>query len=267
LIKEGAMNPEFYAPLFAGGLLMGTFALLESGRRTGRRHLAIDGENGHRGLRVVEGVIFGLLGLLIAFSFSGAMSRFDARRSLIVEESNAIGTAWLRLDLLKPAAQPALRELLRHYLDARLAAYRKLPDIAAAKLQYAAASRMEGEIWERAVAGARDSEGPQAAMLLLPAINQVIDLGNSEMMATQQHPPAAVFLMLALLALGGSFVAGYAMAPSRSRYWIHALTFSVIIAMTVYLILDIEHPLVGMIRIDAVNQNLVELRQSMTPQP
>ena len=63
------MNPEFYAPLFAVGLLVGTFALLESGRRTGLRHLARHGEKANAGLGVVEGAIFGLLGLLIAFSF------------------------------------------------------------------------------------------------------------------------------------------------------------------------------------------------------
>lgn len=81
----------------------------------------------------MEGAVFALLGLLIAFTFSGAATRFDTRRQLIIEETSDIGTAYLRLDLLPVEAQPGLREKFREYVDARLEVYRKLPDIAAAK--------------------------------------------------------------------------------------------------------------------------------------
>lgn len=195
------------------------------------------------------------------------MSRFDARRHLIVEESNAIGTAWLRLDLFRPEAQPAIRDLFRRYLDARLEVYKKLPDIAAARAQYAHSTKLEEEIWDRAVAEVRESDRPQSAMLILPAINQVLDLSNSEMMATQLHPPLIIFVLLALLTLEASFLAGHAMAAGKTRHWIHALTFCVVIATTVYIILDVEYPLVGLIRIDSVNQNLVEVRRSMSNHP
>src|SRR5205814_9474134 len=124
------MNPR-YAPLFAAGLLVGTLAFLEIGRRVGLRQAARDGEETRPGLGAVEGAIFGLLGLLIAFTFSGAMTRFDQRRHLIVEESNAIGTAWLRVDLVAPDLQSALRESFRRYLEARLDVYRKIPDMPA----------------------------------------------------------------------------------------------------------------------------------------
>ncbi len=73
------------------------------------------------------------MGLLIAFTFSGALTRFDARRVQAVDEANAIGTAYLRVDLLPAAAQPKLREAFRSYADARIATYRKLPDVAAAR--------------------------------------------------------------------------------------------------------------------------------------
>ena len=140
------MSPTFYAPLFATGLFVGAFAFLEIGRRFGRREIARDGEKAHTGLGAVEGALFGLLGLLIAFSFSGAMSRFDARRHLIVDEANAIGTAWLRIDLLPPAVQPELRDLFRRYLDAHLQIYRKLPDEDAARAERAECVKLEGTI-------------------------------------------------------------------------------------------------------------------------
>jgi len=72
-----------------------------------------DPEGARAGAGAVEGSVFGLLGLLIAFTFSGAAFRFDARRQLAVEETNAIGTAYLRLDLLPADKQPALRDSFR----------------------------------------------------------------------------------------------------------------------------------------------------------
>jgi len=123
------MNQIVAALLFAVGLFIGMLFLLEIGRRIGARKLANDPEGARTGTGAIEGAVFALLGLLIAFTFSGAASKFDTRRQLIVEETNAIGTAYLRLDLLPASMQPALRESFRHYVDARLGAYRKLPDI------------------------------------------------------------------------------------------------------------------------------------------
>ena len=111
--------------------------------------------------------MFALLGLLIAFTFSGAAVRFDQRRSLIVQETNDIGTAYLRLDLLPPSAQPALRDLFRRYLDSRLEVYRRLPDIEAARAELARSNELQGEIWSRAVAASRMNEAPPAANMLL----------------------------------------------------------------------------------------------------
>ena len=100
------MDFIFNIALLAGGLFAGMLVLLEIGRRLGLRRLALDSEAVRAGFGVVEGAIFALMGLLIAFTFSEAASRFDTRRQLVVEEANAIGTAYLRLDLLSASAQP-----------------------------------------------------------------------------------------------------------------------------------------------------------------
>ena len=91
----------------AGVLFVGMLVLLDVGRRIGRRRLQLDAEGARAGVGVIEGSVFGLLGLLLAFTFSGAASRFDERRQLIVQEVHAIGTAWLRIDMLPPEARPA----------------------------------------------------------------------------------------------------------------------------------------------------------------
>ena len=128
--------------LLALGLFVGILAFLELGRRLGKRHLSLDPEGARTGTGAVEGAVFALVGLLIAFTFSGAASRFDARRDLIVQETNAIGTAWLRLDLLPDTVKPAMQGLFRRYLDARIETYRRIPDLPAATQAMNEASRL-----------------------------------------------------------------------------------------------------------------------------
>ena len=118
----------------------------------------------HRGRRgegigSVEAAIFALLGLLIAFTFQGAAARFDARRSLIVQEANNIGTAWLRIDLLPAGAQPGMRELFRKYLDSRLATYHKIPDMVAVKAELDHTAQLQSEIWNAALASQKEGGG------------------------------------------------------------------------------------------------------------
>jgi hypothetical protein len=112
-MSHGAIVFWFTSSLFVGMLLF-----LEVGRRLGMR-LKDDSSAAAEGIGAVDGAVFAVLGLLIAFTFSGATTRFDSRRQLIVGETNNIGTAYLRLDVLPADAQPALREGFRRYLDAR----------------------------------------------------------------------------------------------------------------------------------------------------
>jgi hypothetical protein len=256
------MNLTFVSILFAGGLLVGMIMLLELGRRLGRRRQGRDEEGARAGLGAVEGAVFALMGLLIAFTFSGAASRFDTRRQLIVEEANSIGTAWLRLDLLPPAPQPELRDLFRQYLDLRLAVYQKLPDLGAALAELEKANALQGKIWSRAVAACQQAPGPIAAQVI-PALNQMFDIAATRTAAAKMHPPEIIFLLLGVLALMCSLLAGYAMAGGKKRSWIHMIGFAFILAATVYVILDLEFPRIGFIRIDAFDQVLIELRQSM----
>jgi hypothetical protein len=209
---------------------------------------------------VVEGAIFALLGLLIAFTFSGAASRFDDRRKLIVEEANAIGTAYLRIDLLPAAVQPEMRDAFRRYVDTRLATYRAVPDMDKVKLELERGNALQQEIWKKAVAA---SVGSQAMMLVLPALNEMIDITTTRTTAVQMHPPLVIFVLLCGLALLSALLAGDAMAGGKKRDWIHMATFALALAGAVYIILDMEFPRVGFIRVDAFDAVLVELRASM----
>lgn len=262
--RNFTVNQIVNALILAIGLFIGILILLDVGRRLGARRLASDPEGARAGTGTVEGAVFALLGLLIAFTFSGAAARFDARRDLIVQETNAIGTAWLRLDLLPASAQPAIRENFRKYVDSRLATYRKLPDIAAVKAELARSTQLQGEIWTQAVAAGRlEGTPPPATMLLLPALNEMIDITTTRTMVAQLHPPLAIYEMLVGLALVSALLAGYGMAGGKSRSWLHIIGFAAVMAVAVYLIIDLEFPRLGLVRIDAFDQALVELRASM----
>lgn len=91
------MSAELSSGVFSLSLVLGVLLSLVIGRRIGARRVAQDAEGAQAGVAAVEGAVLALMGLLIAFTFSGAAARFDARRNLIIEETNAIGTAWLRL--------------------------------------------------------------------------------------------------------------------------------------------------------------------------
>ncbi len=255
------MSIIVFVVLFAGGLFLGMLLLQEAGRRLGERRLAADPDGARTGLGAVEGAVFALMGLLIAFSFSGAASRFDVRRHLIVEEANAIGTAYLRLDLLPADAQPKLKDHFRRYLDERLEVYRRLPDIAAAKEALARSIALQGEIWSGAIDATRSE--PQARILLLPALNAMIDITTTRTVATQMHPPTIIFAMLGFVALTCALFAGYAMAGAKSRSFVHSVGFVIILTLTVYVILDLEFPRAGLIRVDAADSVLADVRQSM----
>jgi hypothetical protein len=256
------MKLTLISTLSAFGLFAGMVLLLEIGRRLGRRRQAKEEAGARAGLGQVEGAVFALMGLLVAFTFSGAATRFDTRRQLIVQEANAIGTAWLRLDLLSASAQPELRDLFRRYLDSRLATYQKVPDIEAAHAEAIKANALQGEIWKRATAACREVASPLTAQVI-PALNEMFDVAATRNAAAQIHPPAIIFIMLGALALMSSLLAGYAMAGGRSRSWIHLIGFALILATTVYVILDLEFPRLGMVRIDSFDRILVELRAAM----
>ena len=243
------------AALFAA--LMGCLGL---GRKIAQRERAGATELG--GLGVIDGAVFALLGLLIAFSFSGAADRFERRRQLIVQEANAIGTAYLRLDLLPPATQPALRENFRRYVDTRLAIYKGIHDPEAVRDGTARATALQEEIWKEAVRACQ-ANPTRVENVVLPALNDMIDITTTRAVAGQTHPPGIIFVMLVAMALMACLLAGYAMTVGKQWRRLHATTFALVLTVTVYVILDLEFPRLGLIQVTAADQLLVDVRNSL----
>ena len=245
------------------GLLAGILVCLEIGWRFGKRDLA-SGDVSMSGISAMDGAVFALLGLFIAFTFSAAVARFETRRHVVVEESNVIGTAWLRLDMLPSEIQPSVRDLFRRYTKSRIAVYEKLPDLNAAKQELAKGAELQNQIWAQAVSAARISPSPTVAMAVLPSLNQMFDIANSRTMSAKMHTPKVVFILLLALSLVSSVFAGYNMASEKKRNWLHVLGFALVLALSVYMIVDLEYPRLGIIQIDkAFDQGIVDLYDSM----
>ena len=261
------MNIGAIGTLFALSILAGMLLSIEIGFRLGRLHQKKNLEEKPSGFGAVEGAVFGLMGLLVAFSFSGAAARFDSRRQLIVEEANAIGTAYLRLDLLPPDTQPNLREDFCRYLDTRLAAYEAFPDLEAVKNKLEESARVQARIWSQAIKATQEAQNPAVTSLVIPALNQMIDITTTRTMVLKTHPPLVIYMMLAIAALASAVLAGYGMAVRETRSWIHVLGFAALMAITIYVIMDLEYPRVGLIRIDDFDHVLVDLRKSMNEGP
>jgi hypothetical protein len=258
------VNFSLIAWFSIAGLFFGMLLFSELGRRIGLAKLARDSEGLAKGADAAEAAVFALLGLFLAFTFFGAASRFEDRRHLINEEANAIGTAYLRIDLLPGDARPELKDLFRRYLDTRFATYRNVADQAATQAKLAEGAALQREIWTKAVSASLRPEAPtQAAILLVPALNQMIDITATRVMAARNHPPNIVFLLLAGLCLVGALLVGYGTSLNKDRSWLHTLVFAAILSLTTYVIVDLEFPRLGLIRIDSADQAFVDLRDSM----
>ena len=134
----------------------------------------------------------------------------------------------------------------------------------AAELEMAKSKKIQEEIWTQAVSATRLSgSDPAAAWLVLPALNNMIDISTTRTIALQVHPPRIVYALLFGLGLLCSVLAGYRLASAERRSWLHILAFTVITVIVVYVVLDIEYPRMGLIRLEEADQLLVKIREGM----
>jgi hypothetical protein len=234
------------------------------GRVVGARRRRDQDEASARGL-AVEGSLFGLLGLLMAFTFAGGQERLDARRSLIIDEANAMGTAYLRVDLLAPAHQPVVRETFKQYADARIAFYKTLlSDRRVAQVQHDRSHQLQQRLWREVVASLKEpGSHPSAAVVALPAFNAMFDLMTARDVALRTHLAVPVFLLLEVLAMACSFLAGLDMGRSGNVRWLHMLLFAAGLTVTAYVIMDLEFPRVGLSQLTRADAELVRVRADM----
>ena len=252
------------------GFFIGSLILMSVGRRLGARYLVREKAAAVVGLNAVEGAIFALMGLVLAFAISGALQRFDERKQLILQEANAISTAYDRLDLLPSEAALALKSKLKTYLGARIDLYRSGIGFSlwegaevASRDHTTRLSKLKGEIWDGAVTACAAVDKRPACVLLLPSLNTVFDAARLRNGANDRHPPQVIYVMLFGLGLGSSLLAGFGMAATRTRSWVHMITFAAALALALFIVTDIEFPRLGLIRVDYFDHFLHSVHEQM----
>jgi hypothetical protein len=242
------------------------FSLLFSvllGRRFGRWQMTRHSLSKVEVINVIEGSVFALFGLIVAFAFTGAYDRFESRKLHIIEEANVVETAYLSLDLLVPRDQTQLRETFRQYIDTRLAAYKDIPNFKAVNKELSKSVQLQTMIWNQVLAASKTTNDQTVTQLVIPTITKMFEVENAGYAITGVHPPGIIFELLIGLALLSGFLAGYSMAECKVRHSIYLFIYVAITTFILYLIIDLELPRVGLIRVDSFDQFLIDVRNHM----
>jgi hypothetical protein len=192
--------------LFAVGIAAVFFVCsliaLRLGQNLGVRHRKQEGADGTGGLATVEGAIFGLMGLLLAFTISGALQRFDDRRQLVIQEATAATTVYDRIGLFEGDVARTLQAHLKDYIRARIDLYRMPHDFLLLRRAENFSDQQENRLlelknnlWDPAIAACPQANYRPACSLSLPALNSLFDVARQRAGASEKHPPQIIYVM------------------------------------------------------------------------
>lgn len=205
--------------------------------------------------------LFAISGLILAFTFGMSQSRLERVRNVVEEECNDIGTAVLRADLYADSVRQGFRIDFKKYLEAIIAFYENAGNAQIVEASKAHAARAAEGLWARA---AEQSKLPNMLIpsnQMIPALNNMFDIATTREIVLQSHVPDMVELMLFVCVLATCFIGGFTSARLAGREWIIVIWFAIVSSMVVYTTIDLSRPLRGMIRVDAGQQAIVELRK------
>jgi hypothetical protein len=225
-------------------LIAGAFIAGEVGYRLGR-HAGPRDEAFSKQLTLISGATFALVAFPIGFAFSGAASRYVDRLDMIVKEANAVGTAYLRADVLPQPMRGELKEALRQYTASRLELLdSRDPDKTAALL--AKVGPQQERLWDIALRGTSDNT--QLMRVVLPPLNDVIDLHTTHLSAARRHIPTAIMAMLLISAALALALASFGNGQIGRRFPILNFVYGFALAIALWMTIDLDHPRHGAIQ-------------------
>lgn len=239
----------------AAGLLA---VAMEGGYRFGRWRHKKDPDEKELPVGAMVASILGLVALVLGFTFSLAASRFDTRRMAVLEESNAIGTTYLRARLLPEPEKTATAQLLREYVASRVEAARLYEPATALKK----AEALHEQLWQQATAAAEKNPGSIMTGLFVQSLNDVIDLHAKRILVgLRSRIPLILWIGLFGLSMLGMSAVGYQCGLSATRRSPAMVGFVVAFTIVLYLIADLDRGREGLLRVS--QQSLFDLQSSM----
>lgn len=232
------------------------FAMNELGFRLGRKRGP--GLGAQDPSAVVQGAAFTVLALLLGFSFALALGRFDARRSALVREAAAIGTTYLRAQLLDAPTATAVRADLRVYVAERIAFARADANPEQRRNADLKSVDEQRDLWKRAMQAARRDPRSTLVPLYIAALNDAINLSVEERAVLSAHIPDVVVIGLLLIAFIASAMMGYGFGRQGQRALVFKALFAIMLAIALGLILDLDRPQRGLIRVNLAPMQTVQ---------
>ena len=260
------MTSGFLEPFPLWAILCGSaaafLAMAEVGYRIGFWRRSGARESTLADLGVAMGGLLGLLGLLLAFTFGMAGARHDDRKMLVIEEANAIGTAWLRTDLIPEPMRTQAREALEAYTRLRVEIASR-GDRTEAERVVARAEQLQGPLWNAAVAAAAAAPSPATA-LFVSAVNEVIDMHGRRVARGLRNPiPPIILATLYAVSLLVVLALGFSRGLAGDRNAVATTLLAIILAVVLNLILDLDRPAGGSLRVS--QQSMEDVLRAMTP--
>ncbi len=219
------------------------FAASEAGRLLGVRASGRGGDD----VSTLEGAIFGLLALMIGFTFAMALSRFEARRDAVVNEANSIGTTALRARLLPAPHNVDILKLLREYVQIRLNIMQHAPRSAELNAAIERSNEIQEALWKQAKLVAVKDSSVVPTGLFIQTLNEMIDNQGKRLDALRNRVPNVVLLALYSVALVASALAGYANGLEARRVRLPVYTMGLLVVAVILLIQDLDRPNTGFV--------------------
>ena len=211
-------------------------------------------------LGAVEGSMLGVMALLLGFTFSIAISKFESRRQITVDEANEIGTAILRCDMYPDSVRNPLRADFKEYIETRIAYYAVGDDEEKIKQEIKKAGEISDRIWKRVARQAQNRDNVAITAQMIPAVNDMIDIVTTRDASRISRVPRLVLLVLLGLVLISAFVLG-SDYNGKKRNRILILGYAMAMTITLTLIVELDRPREGLINLNAIEQKMIDLRE------
>jgi hypothetical protein len=251
-------------PMLGLVLLLAFVAVAEIGWLVGRR---VRAHNADTDANSMASAALGLLALLIAFTYSMSVARYDQRRSLVLQEANAIGTSVNFARMLPAADQDATLDLLRQYTHVRLDLGLPYDDAKMAN-DVARSNDLLNRLWQRAIA--ENGLAPQSLPMYryIASLNETTNIAESRLTGLRRHVPVEILLMLAGTALIAMGFTGYAAGIDGARRQVPMVIMSLLLAFLIVVTQDIARPDRGSIEVSTrpLQDALAAIPPAPTPQ-
>ena len=244
-------------------LFISMVAAIEIGYRIGLKKKEIANEASKAHLNSIQASVIGILALLLGFTFSLSLQRYDSRSEAVVDEANAIGTAYLRAQLLPTSLRANVQDVLRQYVDLRAQESKvSLSDSQVREVLLVKTTTTQSALWDYAKQATEIDPNPVKTGLFIQALNEVIDSFGKRNAGINRHVPELILLLVYATFLLAGVILGFTSGVAGHRPSMASYFMVILIVILVYIILDLDRPRRGLIEV--TQAPLLELQSSLS---